>query len=129
MRKIANLLVAVGTIFTVLFSQGALDNQRGTPADLGTQNLAMAKKPVEKGRNVYSYKSTYVQDPNEKFQEFSDTYDPQKRIRKKTQRKKVLRKVKKIKKESQINTSKARPLNYVPEKNIKENEQRMQALR
>lgn len=73
---------------------------------------------------MYTYKSTYVQDPNESFEAFSDTYDPSTRIRKKSNRKKVLRKVKKIKKESTINTSKGRPLNYMPEKNIKEIEKK-----
>lgn len=89
----------------------------------------MAKKQAEKGKNVYTYKSTYVQDPNESFEAFSDTYDPTNRIRKKSHRKKVLRKVKKIKKDSTINTSKARPLKYMPEKNIKESEKKIQKLK
>lgn len=77
---------------------------------------------------MYTYKSTYVQDPNKNFEAFSDTYDPSSRIRKKSTRKKVLRKVKKIKKESTINTGKARPLNYMPEKNLKEIEKKKQKL-
>ena len=89
----------------------------------------MAKKQAEKGKNVYTYKSTYVQDPNESFEAYSDTYDPSNRIRKKSHRKKVLRKVKKIKKDTTINTSKARSLSYIPEKHIKEQEKRIQKIK
>lgn len=90
-------------------------------------HVATAKKSAEPlGKNVYKYKTTYAPDENEgDFQEFTDTYDPRSRIRKKSQRKKVLRKVQKLKKGKTINQSKARKLNFVTDKMLKEQEKKV----
>ena len=110
MRKIANLVVAASTILTLLMAVGDLTS---SPAMVNAD--AVFPRKSETGKNVYKYKSTYAPKDGEGFQEYSDTYDPAKRIRKKTHRKKVMRKVQKIKNGTIINTSKANKLNWLTE--------------
>ena len=68
------------------------------------------------------YQSTYVTDDNKLFSKYESNYDPRTRITTKIKRKKVLKKVKKIKKSSTINSSKTKKvLTYIPEKAFEQN--------
>lgn len=61
----------------------------------------------KKNKNIHTYHTTYFPAKHEEIGdlvEHSDTYDPRTKTRKVVNRKKVLRKVKKIKTNSTINT-------------------------
>lgn len=89
----------------------------------GSQSITLAKSqaaPIDtKDKNVRTYRTTYVPDADDnEFKQFSDKYDPRTRTRKVTNRKKVLRKVKKLKTNKTINPKQARKVNWMYDKPI-----------
>lgn len=103
------MLIALATVQLLSPQQLVLTHAKAQPAPIDTTD-----------KNVRTYRTTYVPDADEtEFVAFSDKYDARTRTRKVTNRKKVLRKVKKLKKSVKtINPKQARKVNWLYDKPV-----------